>query len=173
VLPLRRLLAVAALAVTVVACSGGGEPDIEVVGDVQAAEPVAGSSQVAMTLANRGDGDDELVAASTPAALAVELHLTERDDERTSMGVAEAIPLPAGEEIAFRPGRTHLMLVVPDETVRTGGTLELVLEFERSEPLTLDVPVVDLLDLAEDAFDADAADAEPAGWRRPSPGTDA
>ncbi len=158
---LRAVIAVAA-AVALVACSGGGSPDLEVVGDVQAAEPVAGSSQVAMTLANRGDGDDELVAASTPAALAVELHLTEQDDDRTSMGVAEAIPLPAGEEVAFRPGRTHLMLVVPDETVRTGGTFELVLEFERSEPLTLDVPVVDLLDLAEDAFDADAADVEAA-----------
>jgi periplasmic copper chaperone A len=163
VLRVRSLVVAAVAAVTLVACGGGGAPAIEVVGDVQAAEPVAGSSQVAMTLANRGDGDDELVAASTPAALAVELHLTEVDDDRTSMGVAETIPLPAGEEVAFRPGRTHLMLVVPDETVRTGGTLELVLEFERSDPLTLDVPVVDLLDLAEDAFDADAADADPAG----------
>ena len=60
------------------------------------------------------------------------------------MEIVDAIDLPAGEEVAFRPGETHLMLVVPDETVRVGGTLELVLDFERSDDVTVDVAVVEL-----------------------------
>jgi copper(I)-binding protein len=74
------------------------------------------------------------------------------------MQVLEAIDLPAGEEVRFRPGETHLMLVVPDESVRQGGTLTLVLDLERSGELAVEVAVVDLLDLVETAPDEDATD---------------
>ena len=67
------------------------------------------------------------------------------------MGVLEDLDVPAGDRVEFRPGQEHLMLVVPDETVVEGGTLELVLEFDRSDPIRLDVPVIDLVDLAEGA----------------------
>jgi periplasmic copper chaperone A len=147
--PLRSLLVrTAGLAVLVAACSGGS-PDIDLVGDVQVAAPVAGSSQVAMTLVNRGDGDDELEGVTTEAALDVEIHRTTIADGSATMETLDGLPIPAGQELVFRPGETHLMLVVPDESVREGGTVVLVLDFARSEDLVVEGRVVDLLDLHE------------------------
>lgn len=153
----RALLAALVLGALVVGLSAcaSGDPDIEVLGSPQAAEPVAGSSQVALTLANTGDGDDRLVGARTDAALAVELHRTDLEGGRATMQVLETVDLPAGEQVRFRPGETHLMLVIPDESVRRGGTLTLVLDLERSGELTVEVAVVDLLDLVESAADED------------------
>jgi periplasmic copper chaperone A len=142
------------------ACGAGGEPDLDV-GPAQAAEPVAGSSQVVLAVTNRGDGDDRLVAAETPAAVDVEVHLTEITDGRATMVVLDEVAIPAGETVRFRPGSLHLMLVVPDETVAVGGTFDLTLRFDRSGEITVPVEVVDLLDLTEPDEDADdATDAD-------------
>jgi periplasmic copper chaperone A len=137
-------------------CGGGGDPEL-VVGTAQAGEPAAGSSQVVVAITNDGDGDDLLVGADTPAALDVEVHLTEVIDGRATMSVLEEVALPAGETVRFRPGGLHLMLVVPDETVVVGGTFDLTLRFDRSGELTVPVEVVDLLDLTE-PDEADGAD---------------
>lgn len=153
-LPSRRTLLSAAAVAALLAACGGGTAQVEVSGPVQVATPVAGSSQVAMTLVNHGDGDDELVSVSTEAALAVEIHRTTIADGAATMETLEGLPIDAGEELVFRPGDLHLMLVVPDETVREGGTVELVLDFERSEDVVVEAQVVDLLDLVEDAADA-------------------
>jgi periplasmic copper chaperone A len=110
---------------------------------------VAGSSQIVVAITNEGDGDDRLVGAETPAALDVEVHLTELADGRATMAVLDEVELPAGETVRFRPGALHLMLVVPDETVAVGGTFELTLRFDRSDEVTVPVEVVDLLDLTE------------------------
>ncbi len=149
-LPARRapLLAVAVAAVLLSACSSG-EPALRLVGEAQVAVPVAGSSQVAMTLVNDGDGDDRLVSVTTDAALSAEIHRTTIADGAATMETLTGLDLPAGERIEFRPGELHLMLVVPDETVREGGTIELVLDLERSDDLVVEATVVDLLDLVE------------------------
>jgi periplasmic copper chaperone A len=147
----------ALLAVVVAGCGAGGEPSL-VVGAAQAGEPAAGSSQVVVAITNEGDGDDVLLGADTPAAIGVEVHLTEVADGRATMAVLDEVPIPAGETVRFRPGGLHLMLVVPDETVTVGGTFELTLRFDRSGDQTVPVEVVDLLDLTEpdEADDADA-----------------
>jgi periplasmic copper chaperone A len=150
----RALLVVAALTGVLVACGSGGDPDLDVAPG-QAAEPVAGSSQIVLTVTNRGDGDDRLLGAETPAALDVEVHLTEIEDGRATMAVLGEVAIPAGETVRFRPGGLHLMLVVPDETVAEGGTFELTLRFDRSGEITVPVEVVDLLDLTEPGEDAD------------------
>lgn len=146
--------AVLLLLVVLSACGPSGTPDLSV-SPAQAAVPVSGSSQIVVSITNDGDGDEELVEATTPAALGVELHVTEIEDDRATMQELETVPLPAGETTRFRPGGLHLMMVVPDETVVEGGTFELTLHFERSDDVTVPVEVVPLLDLAEDAFDED------------------
>jgi copper(I)-binding protein len=157
---MRRRVAALLAASVLAGCGAGGTPDLEL-GRAQAAEPVAGSSQVTLTVHNRGDGDDRLLEASTPAALDVEVHRTEVVDGRASMQVLDEVDVPAGETVTFRPGGLHLMLVVPDETVQRGGTFELTLRFDRSGELTVPVEVVDLLDLTEP--EGDDASAEPEG----------
>jgi copper(I)-binding protein len=155
------LLGAAAMAALLAACAGG-TPSIAVDGTVQVAAPVAGSSQVALTLVNGGDGDDELVGVTTDAALDVEIHRTTIADGIATMETLEELPIPAGEELTFRPGQAHLMLVAPDEQVHEGGTVELVLDFERSEDLVVEGEVVDLLDLAEAAAEDAAAEEDDA-----------
>jgi periplasmic copper chaperone A len=163
-LPLRPTLPRTAVLAVLLACAGAlsgcggddGTPEVEVVGPVQVAEPVAGSSQVALRLVNRGDGDDELVSVTTDAALDVEIHRTTIADGSATMETLDGLPVPAGEELVFRPGGLHLMLVVPDTTVRIGGTVELVLDLARSDDLVVEAEVVDLLDIAEGTGGADA-----------------
>jgi periplasmic copper chaperone A len=148
----RPAFAVLSLVLLLAACGGSGDPQIRVLGDPQAAVPVSGSSQIVLTIANEGDGRDTLVGASTPSALGVELHLTEIEEGRAVMRELEAIDLRPGEQIRFRPGELHLMLVVPDETVEEGATFDLTLHFDRSDDLTVSVEVVPLLDLADAAY---------------------
>lgn len=141
------VIAIVACMVLAVACSSG-EPEIEV-GEAQAASPIAGSSQIVLELRNVGDGDDRLVEASTPAALGASIHLTEVVEGRATMTELDGIDVPAGESVRFRPGHLHLMLDVPDATVVVGASFELTLTFDRSEPITVPVEVVELLDLTE------------------------
>jgi len=143
----------AGVALALVACGQSGTPDIRSGDEPRASAPVAGSSQILLDLHNAGDGDDVLLEASTPAALGVEFHLTSIDGGRASMDQLDEVEIPAGDTVHFRPGGLHLMMVVPDETVVGGGDLDLTLTFEHSEPMTVEVEVVDLLDLAEASFD--------------------
>jgi len=128
-----------------------GTPDLHV-GEARASVPVAGASQVMLSIENRGDGDDRLVGADTDAALAIEIHRTAIDaDGRASMRMLDDVLLPSGTTLDFRPGELHLMMVVPDESLTAGGTFEMTLRFERSTPRSLTVAVVELLDLVETA----------------------
>ena len=158
--PARTLVGAGLLAASLLGCGGGGSlgagtPDLHF-SRAQASGPVAGASQLVVTIENRGDGADRLVAAETDAALAVEIHRTViEDDGRAFMRGLDDVVIGAGETVRFRPGDLHLMVVVPDDRVRVGGTFEVILRFERSAPVTLEVEVVDLLDLVErDALEA-------------------
>jgi len=159
----RRLRRPAAAAVALLlgpllACSGPapsstlgpGTPDLHVSSALSSA-PIAGASQLVLSVENRGDGDDRLLRAESDAALAVEVHRTVvEDDGRAFMRMLDDVLIPAGETVAFRPGGLHLMVVVPDERVVLGGTFEVTLHFERTGPITLTVAVVELLELFED-----------------------
>ena len=150
-------VAVLLLLAVLSACGPSGTPDLSV-SPAQAAVPTSGSSQIVVSITNDGDGDDELVEVTTPAALGIELHVTEIENDLATMQELDTIALPAGETTRLRPGGLHLMMVVPDETVVEGGTFELTLRFDRSDDITVPVEVVPLLDLAEDSFDEDELD---------------
>lgn len=139
------------------ACSPG-EPALNI-GEALVAQPVAGSSQLVLSITNDGDGADELVAVESDRAVAIEIHQTLVEDGRARMEPRETVEIPAGSRISFRPGRLHLMVIAPDGDVAIGGTFPVTLRFERSEPITVEATVVDLLDLTESTFDDPAADA--------------
>ncbi len=147
----RRLAALLVVTVLVGACQSG-TPQLTVA-SVQASEPVSGSAQVALTITNDGDGDDELVAVETDAAIGIEIHETVVDDGQAVMERRDAVTVPAGGSVSFRPGGLHLMMIAPDDDVALGGTFPITLQFDRSEPITVEAEVVDLLDLSESAFE--------------------
>ncbi len=139
--------AVAASLLVTAGCTAGA-PALTV-SAAQGAVPVSGSSQVAVSITNLGDGDDELIGARTPAALGVEIHVTEISNQRATMRQLDRVAIPAGNTIQFRPGGLHLMLVIPDPTMVAGTTFDLTFEFARSDEITVEVSVVELLDLVE------------------------
>ncbi|MCC5947907.1 MAG: copper chaperone PCu(A)C [Nitriliruptoraceae bacterium] len=155
----RPLVALLAVGLVLAACGGddvdldAGTPDVQLVGPAQATAPVAGASILVFELANTGDGDDQLTAATTDVALGIEIHETRLDDGRASMVELEEVALPAGSTIRSRSGGLHLMMIVPDDSVVVGTTFEMTLEFARSAPMTVDVLVGDLSDVAESTFD--------------------
>ncbi len=145
------MIAGTALVAVLAACTG--DPSEISFGHAQAAVPTAGASQVVVAITNSGAGDDTLVGAETPAALGVEIHLTEIVDSRATMETIRTVELPAGETVRFRPGGLHLMLLVPDDDLATGATFPMTFRFEHADPVTVEVEVVDLLDLAEEALE--------------------
>lgn len=153
-MPSRRarpaLLTLLALLLALTACGEGGDPDLSV-GEARAAVPAGGSSQIVVEIANAGDGDDTLLGADTDAATLVEIHRTEIDDGRATMRELDELVIPAGQTVQFRPGSLHLMIVAPDDRVVAGGTFELVLRFDRSGEIPVEVEVVPLADIVDDA----------------------
>ncbi|MEX0593003.1 MAG: copper chaperone PCu(A)C [Nitriliruptoraceae bacterium] len=143
----RLAVAVLTILAVSVACSSG-DARIEA-SQARAADPVAGSSQIVITLTNVGERPDRLISASTPAAVDVQIHLTEIVEQRASMRSVDTVDLPTGTPVRFRPGGLHLMMVVPDETVVLGARFPLTLTFQHAAPITVDVDVVPLDELLE------------------------
>lgn len=142
---MRRVGLVLALMFALSACAGGQAQ--LATSDVRISTPIAGSAQIALAVSNTGTVDDALLSVSTPAAAFVEIHETVLADGRATMIKRDQVALPKGETVLFRPGGLHLMLLVPDETVRDGAVVSLTFTFATSQPITVDATVVDLLDL--------------------------
>lgn len=99
-----------------------------------------------------GAEDDQLVAASSPAAARIELHTMEDDGEVMRMRQVEAIDLPAGERVALAPGGDHLMIFGID-AASLGEAMEVTLEFASGARSTVSLPV-------QNSQDANRANAE-------------
>jgi copper(I)-binding protein len=126
------------LAVTI--AGGPARPALAVDGAVTPV-PMGSSGVAYLEIANRG-GDDRLVGAMSPVARTVELHLTTVDQRgRTLMAAAESLVCSA--HLALEPGSAHLMLLGVEQPLAVGDRFPLVLEFERSGPVEVDVEVVD------------------------------
>lgn len=124
-------------------CAVGPGPTVSIQDAMARPAPVAGGTGGAfMTIVNRSTLPDRLLAASSPAAAAVELHETVDDG-----GVMRMVPHPEGWEIAARgrlelkPGGKHLMLIGLKEPLEAGQTVVITLTFQNAGAVTVQVPV--------------------------------
>ena len=87
---------------------------------------------VYLTVINRSDRPDRLVAVKTDVAAAAELHRTTIDPEgiMRMRPVEGGIELPAGEQITLEPAGYHIMLVGLKESLSVGDMFRVTLEFE-------------------------------------------
>ena len=105
----------------------------------QALTPVAVAY---LNLWNPGTEPDRLILATSPETRAAELHETLDDAGIVRMRrVADGLVLPAGGTARLTPGGMHLMLLGPSAAFRQGGTVPLVLRFERAGEIRVDLPV--------------------------------
>jgi copper(I)-binding protein len=91
-------------------------------------------------------GGDRLLAASSPSALRVSVHGTADTQSMVALGGLE---LPGSEPVRLVPGGRHLMLEGLSGPVVPGDRVELTLEFEQAGPVTVEAPVVALVDVLD------------------------
>lgn len=109
----------------------------------RAASAAAISGAAFMAVTNPTDADDRIVAARSDVADRVELHTHVETDEGVMRMVEleDGIPLPAGETVMLRRGGLHVMFLGLTRPLEHGEAVEVTLQFETAEPLTVTVPV--------------------------------
>ena len=142
----RTLRMAAPLALSLpVSCGGGGEgahSPLVLVEDAWVRPADAGmNSAIYLTLLNEGGEADRLLGGETPAAVQLQIHQSRLDDGIMRMRQVEAVDLPRGQEVEMKPGGLHIMLVELKESLAEGGSITLLLRFQRSGTQTLQVPV--------------------------------
>ena len=103
----------------------------------------AGSDVAAgyLDIRNTGKLPDRLVAASTPAAERVELHVMSHEAGVMKMREVAGLDVPAHKTLALHPGGAHLMLVGPRKNFAKGQRIPLVLRFERGGDVHVELEV--------------------------------
>jgi copper(I)-binding protein len=75
----------------------------------------------------------KVIAASSPAAAVVEIHEMKMDDGVMKMRAVDALPLPAGQAVALKPGSYHVMLMGLKGQIKAGETVPLTLTVEAED----------------------------------------
>ena len=138
------------------AASSHGAPPTVAIGDrvgplrvVDAFLPQPASPAVAaiyLTVKNSGARPDALVAVSSLAA-AGSMLMTENPNG--TMGLLRELRVPAHGQASLMPGRDHLMLEQPHDTLVVGEHVTVTLRFQHAGQLTISVPVVPLSRILE------------------------
>ncbi len=89
-----------------------------------------------------GSAPDRLLGASSPLAMAVELHSMRMEGDVMRMRAVEFIDVPAGQTVALSPGGFHLMLMGLDAPLTVGMRLPLVLRFEKAGEVPVQAEVM-------------------------------
>ena len=75
----------------------------------------------------------KVVAASSPVAAAVEIHEMKMEDGVMKMRAVDALPLPAGQAVALKPGSYHVMMMGLKAPLKAGETVPLTLTVEGAD----------------------------------------
>lgn len=90
---------------------------------------------------NKGSQDDVLLSATTDIAKTTELHTHIQDGEVMRMRQVENVAIPAGEKVSFEPGGLHVMMMGLEQPLVQGESFPLILQFEKSGSVTMDVSI--------------------------------
>lgn len=117
--------------------TSGPDPEVKP-GTAYVPEPVTDKMAGGfLVLTNNGDEPDRLTGVTSDLSDDVQLHRTV--DNR--MERVDSLTVPAGGELALARGGNHLMFMDLTRTPAEGDKVRLELRFEKSDPVTLDVPV--------------------------------
>lgn len=104
-----------------------------------------GNTAVFLTITNASGEPERLINALSDAAEVVELHETVKEgDVMRMVHVPEGFEIPPGGSIELKPGGKHVMLMGVTAPMAVGDEVQLELVFEKSAPVTLTVPVVEM-----------------------------
>ena len=97
---------------------------------------------VYFVIENRTDSHDALTGASTDIASAAEVHMSMQNEQGVmTMSMQDSVQILPGENVTFKPGGLHVMLVDLKQDLKVGDTFTLSLQFEKSGEITVQVEV--------------------------------
>jgi copper(I)-binding protein len=83
-----------------------------------------------------------LTSVSSPQAARIEMHESMNRGGMSEMRPLARIPVRDGETLSFTPGGRHLMLFDIARDIPAGGRIDLILHFERGDPVTISATLV-------------------------------
>jgi copper(I)-binding protein len=99
------------------------------------------NSAAFMVLKNTSNQDRALVNAYSDVSNAVELHTHIKEGGMMRMRRVDKIDIKAGSETVLKPGGLHIMFIGLKQQLKVGDKVELKLEFDDKNTITLQVPV--------------------------------
>ena len=105
-------------------------------------QPAAGAY---LSLENKGAASDKLVALSSPAAKAVEIHTMAMEGNLMKMREVDGgLEVKPGQKIAMQPGNGyHIMLMGLSQPLKAGDKVPLTLTFEKAGKVDVTLNVED------------------------------
>jgi periplasmic copper chaperone A len=94
-----------------------------------------------LTVTNRGDKADRLIAVTTPIARRAGLHTHIVDGDVIKMRPVEAVEIAAGQSATFKPGGDHIMMMGLKRPLKKGGSFPLTLTFEAAGSVAIMVDI--------------------------------
>ena len=95
-----------------------------------------------LTITNKGDTDDRLIAVSTPVAGTSQIHEMKMDGDVMKMNaLPDGLVIPAGSTVKLEPGGYHLMFMDLKGPLVEGESIAVTLTFEKSGTVELQVPI--------------------------------
>jgi copper(I)-binding protein len=152
---MKRLVPIMAASLALAGCGEAAHHDHDAAGNMAATNSASAAAGPVVRLAAvpgrpaagyfdyRVAGDrGALVSVSSPQAGRIEMHETMDMNGMSRMRPLERIAVRDGETLHFAPGGRHLMLFDVSRDVAAGGRIDLVLRFERGDPVTLSATLV-------------------------------
>ena len=135
---LALCVALSPLAASAADTTGGNVRVVK--GYAKAMPPGATTAGAYMTIEN-GGAADRLVGASSPRALAVEMHKMENNRGVMRMQSVWRIDIPPRGRTILVPGGMHLMIIEPKPPLREGERFPVRLMFEKAGPVDVELEV--------------------------------
>jgi periplasmic copper chaperone A len=115
---------------------------------------MGGNSAAYMMLVNGTAQDDELIGASSTAANAVEVHLSQMGtDNVMQMIKQDAVEIPSRRILELKPGSFHIMLIGLKQDLNVDDSITLTLHFRNYGDVILTVPVQDAANMGGSGVD--------------------
>lgn len=108
---------------------------------VAEAPPVSKVHAGYMKVVNNSNKLVHVSHASSDQYGSVEVHLSSEKDGVASMRRVEAVAVPAGEAVSFKPGGYHLMLMRPKQKLVAGDRVKIRLSLDDGRSFELDAEV--------------------------------
>lgn len=99
-----------------------------------------------LEIRNAGREADRLIAASTPAAERIELHILVKEGDVMKMRQVKSFDLPAGGRVELKPRGPHMMIMGIRRPFAKDERIPVTLKFEKAGDVAIE--------LAVDAIDA-------------------